>query len=57
MTGRASTLSPESLDYLPGNTAAEKRSLAKWYAAARAALARNRRFYHMLTSRSRWHPL
>jgi hypothetical protein len=30
------------LDYLPGNTAAEKRSLAKWYAAARAALARNR---------------
>jgi hypothetical protein len=42
MTGRASTLSPEILDYLPGNTAAEKRSLAKWYAAARAALARNR---------------
>jgi hypothetical protein len=42
MTGRASTLSPESLNYLPGSTAAEKRSLAKWYAAARAALARNR---------------
>jgi hypothetical protein len=42
MTSRASTLSPETLDYLPGNTAAEKRSLAKWYAAARAALARNR---------------
>jgi hypothetical protein len=42
MTGRASTLSPESSDYLPGSTAAEKRSLAKWYAAARAALARNR---------------
>jgi hypothetical protein len=42
MTGRASTLSPETLDYLPGSTAAEKRSLAKWYAAARAALARNR---------------
>jgi len=42
MTGRASTLSPEILDHLPGNTAAEKRSLAKWYAAARAALARNR---------------
>jgi uncharacterized protein len=40
--GRASTLTPETLDYLPGNTAAEKRSLAKWYAAARAALARNR---------------
>jgi hypothetical protein len=42
MSGRASTISPEALDYLPGNTAAEKRSLAKWYAAARAALARNR---------------
>jgi hypothetical protein len=42
MTGRASTLSPESFDHLPGDTAAEKRSLAKWYAAARAALARNR---------------
>jgi hypothetical protein len=42
MTGRASALPPESLDYLPGSTAAEKRSLAKWYAAARAALARNR---------------
>jgi hypothetical protein len=27
---------------VPGNTAAEQRSLAKWYAAARAALARNR---------------
>jgi len=42
MTGRASTLSPEILDHLPGNTAAEKRSLAKWYAAARVALSRNR---------------
>jgi hypothetical protein len=42
MTGRGSTLSPETLDYLHGSTAAEKRSLAKWYAAARAALARNR---------------
>ncbi|HEY1217137.1 MAG TPA: hypothetical protein VGE93_26210 [Bryobacteraceae bacterium] len=42
MTGRVSTLSPEALDYLPGNTAAEKRSLAKWYVAARAALERNR---------------
>src|SRR6266851_633612 len=42
MTERTSALSPESLDYLPGGTAAEKRSLAKWYAAARAALARNR---------------
>src|SRR5882724_6128349 len=27
---------------LPSSTAAERRSLAKWYAAARAALARNR---------------
>jgi len=42
MAGRAPSLSPESLDDLPGSTAAEKRSLAKWYAAARAALARNR---------------
>src|SRR6266404_6181305 len=42
MTGRASALPPESLNYLPGSTAAEKRSLAKWYAAARAALSRNR---------------
>jgi hypothetical protein len=42
MTERASTHSAESSDYLPGDTAAEKRSLAKWYAAARAALARNR---------------
>jgi hypothetical protein len=42
MPGRISTASTEILDYLPGNTAAEKRSLAKWYAAARAALARNR---------------
>jgi hypothetical protein len=42
MTGRAPTLAAESLDFLPGSTAAEKRSLAKWYAAARAALARNR---------------
>src|SRR5882672_10598892 len=42
MTERASTPSSESLDDLPGSTTAEKRSLAKWYAAARAALARNR---------------
>jgi hypothetical protein len=42
MTEHASTHSPESLDYMPGSTTAEKRSLAKWYAAARAALARNR---------------
>src|ERR1700691_4444742 len=42
MTERTSALAPETVDYLPGSTAAEKRSLAKWYAAARAALARNR---------------
>jgi hypothetical protein len=42
MTERASNQSLEGLDYLPGSTTAEKRSLAKWYAAARAALARNR---------------
>jgi hypothetical protein len=44
MTEHAST-HPESLDDLDdmfGRTIAEKRSLAKWYAAARAALARNR---------------
>jgi DNA-binding protein Rv2175c, wHTH domain len=52
MAGRASTLSPESLDYLPGSTAAEKRSLAKWYAAARAALARNRPLTTAATSTS-----
>ena len=52
MTGRASTLSAESLDYLPGSTAAEKRSLAKWYAAARAALARNRPLTTAATSTS-----
>ena len=52
MTGRASsTLAPESLD-LPGGTAAEKRSLAKWYAAARAALARNRPLTTAATSSS-----
>jgi hypothetical protein len=33
---------PESFDDMPGSTAAEKRSLAKWYTAARAALAHNR---------------
>jgi hypothetical protein len=42
MTERASTRSPETLDYMAGSTTAEKRSLAKWYAAARAALAHNR---------------
>ena len=42
MTERAPALSTESLDQVPGSTAAEERSLAKWYAAARAALASNR---------------
>jgi hypothetical protein len=42
MADRISPAAPEILEYLPGNTLAEKRSLAKWYAAARAALARNR---------------
>jgi hypothetical protein len=34
--------SSEGLDYLPDHTIAERRSLARWYAAARAALAANR---------------
>jgi hypothetical protein len=42
MAERAPTLAPASLDHLPDSTTAEQRSLAKWYAAARAALARNR---------------
>jgi len=42
MTERASTHSSESLDHVPDHTIAEKRSLARWYAAARAALALNR---------------
>jgi len=42
MTERAPALSTESLDQVPGSTAAEERSIAKWYAAARAALASNR---------------
>ena len=36
------TFSPKSPDHLPDSTTAEQRSLAKWYTAARAALARNR---------------
>jgi hypothetical protein len=36
------TASASSGEHLPGETAAERRSLAKWYAAARAALAHNR---------------
>jgi hypothetical protein len=42
MTERAPTFSPNISDHLPDSTTAEQRSLAKWYAAARAALARNR---------------
>jgi hypothetical protein len=38
MTERAPPLS----DHLPDSTTAEQRSLAKWYSAARVALARNR---------------
>ena len=34
--------SSEGLEHLPGASTAEKRSLARWYAAARAALAHNR---------------
>src|ERR1700720_818314 len=41
MTERAPIFSPKSTDHLP-DTTAEQRSLAKWYTAARAALARNR---------------
>ena len=40
MTERAPTFSPKNMD--PDTTTAEQRSLAKWYTAARAALARNR---------------
>ena len=35
-------LSSEGLEHLPGASTAEKRSLARWYTAARAALAHNR---------------
>ena len=35
MVEHSATLSSDSLDYLPGGSAAEKRSLAKWYAAAK----------------------
>jgi hypothetical protein len=34
--------SSEGLEHLPGASTAEKRSLARWYAAARIALAHNR---------------
>ncbi len=42
MAERSAALSSDDLDYLPSGSAAEKRSLAKWYAAAKLALARNR---------------
>lgn len=42
MTERAATLSPNGTDQAPDTTTAEQRSLARWYTAARAALARNR---------------
>jgi len=42
MAEHSATLSSDALDYLPSGSAAEKRSLAKWYAAAKLALARNR---------------
>jgi hypothetical protein len=42
MMERAPTVSPKSSDQLSDRTTAEQRSLAKWYTAARAALARNR---------------
>jgi hypothetical protein len=41
---------------LPGSTAAETRALAKWYAAARAALARNRPLTTAATSTVGRHP-
>jgi hypothetical protein len=42
MTVRAPTFSPKIADNLPDSATAEQRSLAKWYTAARAALAHNR---------------
>ena len=42
MTERAPTFSPKNTDHLSDATTEEQRSLAKWYTAARAALARNR---------------
>jgi hypothetical protein len=55
MTGPTSTASAENADYLPGSSAAERRSLAKWYAAARAALARNRPLTTAATNTSNHH--
>jgi hypothetical protein len=42
MSEQDSSHSSQGLDYLPDHTIAERRSLTKWYAAARAALAGNR---------------
>ena len=42
MTERTPTSSPKNTDRLPDTTTAEQRSPAKWYTAARSALARNR---------------
>jgi hypothetical protein len=42
MSEPASKRSPEGLDYVSEHALAESRSLAKWYATARAALASNR---------------
>ena len=42
MAEHSATLSSDALDGLSSGSAAEKRSLAKWYAAAKLALARNR---------------
>src|SRR5487761_710626 len=42
MAEHSATPSSDDLDYLPSGSAAEKRSLVKWYAAAKLALARNR---------------
>jgi hypothetical protein len=42
MTDHTAPASSESWEHLAGSTPAERRSLAKWYAAARAALACNR---------------
>ena len=52
MTEHASALPPEGLDHVPGATTAERRSLSKWYAAARAALAHNRPLTTATTSAS-----
>jgi len=56
MTERASTPSSETSNDLPGSTTAERRSLARWYAAARAALARNRPLTTAATSTENRHP-